>query len=105
MTRDSRIERIEEKSGSTGALIFISVRHEYSMDGRACLSERQDLVYRADPVPGEAPPAYPPKPDLGPPVAALPLVSDPVRLFRFSAMTFNGHRIHYDADYARQVEG
>lgn len=103
--RDSRIERIEPKQGSTGALIFISVRHDYRVGGRTCISERQDLVYRADPVPGEPAPAYPPAPDIGPPVAALPLLSDPVRLFRFSAMTFNGHRIHYDADYARQVEG
>lgn len=103
--RDSRIERIDPKQGSTGALIFISVRHDYRVAGRHCISERQDLVYRADPVPGEAAPAYPVAPDLGPPVAHCPLLSDPVRLFRFSAMTFNGHRIHYDADYARQVEG
>ncbi len=103
--RESRIERIEPKQGSTGALIFISVRHNYRVGGRECISERQDLVYRADPVPGEPAPTYPAAPDLGTPVADFPLVSDPVRLFRFSAMTFNGHRIHYDADYARQVEG
>lgn len=103
--RESRIERIAPKQGSTGPLIFISVRNDYRVEGRTCISERQDLVYRADPVPGEPAPAYPPAPDIGPPVAALPLLSDPVRLFRFSAMTFNGHRIHYDVDYARQVEG
>lgn len=104
--RESRIGRIEDKQGTTGALIFVSIRHDYHVAGRHCLSERQDLVYRADPVPGAAPPpAAPPAPDLGPPLAALPLRSDPVRLFRFSALTFNGHRIHYDADYARGVEG
>lgn len=103
--RDSRIERIEEKTGSTGALIFVSLRHDYRANGRLCISERQDLVYRADPVPGQAPPDAPPAPDMGQALATLPLLSDPVRLFRFSALTFNGHRIHYDADYARQVEG
>lgn len=103
--KESRIEAITPKEGSTGSLIFIAVRHDYRVGGRLCISERQDLVYRADPVPGQAAPAYPATPDLGPPVAAMPLETDPVRLFRFSAMTFNGHRIHYDADYARQVEG
>lgn len=103
--RVSCIERIDPKQGSTGALIFISLRHDYRVAGRHCISERQDLVYRADPVPGEAAAHYPAVPDLGPPVAQVPLLSDPVRLFRFSAMTFNGHRIHYDADYARKVEG
>lgn len=103
--KDSRIERITPKTGSTGPLIFISVRHTYAVDGRTVISERQDLVYREDPVPGQAAPAYPPADTLGPPVATLELRSDPVRLFRFSALTFNGHRIHYDADYARTVEG
>ncbi len=103
--KDSRIEAITPKDGSTGALIFIAVRHEYRVEGHLCISERQDLVYRGDPVPGRAAPVYPAAPDLGPPVAAMVLRSDPVRLFRFSAMTFNGHRIHYDADYARHVEG
>ncbi|WP_230426377.1 FAS1-like dehydratase domain-containing protein [Paragemmobacter aquarius] len=105
VVRDSRIERIAEKTGSTGPLIFVSVRHDYSVGGAVVLSERQDLVYREDPVAGTPPPAYPDAPDLGPPAAMLPLLADPVRLFRFSALTFNGHRIHYDADYARDVEG
>lgn len=103
--RDSRIESITEKTGSTGSLIFVSIRHDYRVDGARRLSERQDLVYRADPVPGQAGPAYPLAPDLGVPVATVELTSDPVRLFRFSALTFNGHRIHYDVDYARGVEG
>lgn len=105
VTRDSRIERIADKTGSTGPLIFVSVRHDYLVGGAMILSERQDLVYREDPFAGAPPPVYPDAPDLGPPLASMPLLADPVRLFRFSAMTFNGHRIHYDADYARQVEG
>lgn len=103
--KDSRIEAITPKAGSTGPLIFIALRHVYRVAGRVCISERQDLVYRADPVAGQAAPAYPSAPDLGRPVATMPLVTDPVCLFRFSAMTFNGHRIHYDAEYARHVEG
>ena len=103
--KDSRIERIAPKTGSTGALIFVSVRNRYRVSGVERISERQDLVYRAEPVPGAAEPDYPAAPDLGEPLATQDLASDPVRLFRFSAMTFNGHRIHYDADYARTVEG
>nr|WP_277818382.1 MaoC family dehydratase N-terminal domain-containing protein [Gemmobacter straminiformis] len=105
VTRDSRIERIAEKTGSTGPLIFVSVRHDYGVGGAVLVSERQDLVYREDPAPDAPAVAYPDAPDLGAPLAAMPLLADPVRLFRFSALTFNGHRIHYDADYARDVEG
>lgn len=105
VTRDSKIERIAEKTGSTGPLIFVSVRHEYSVAGGLVLSERQDLVYRDDPAPDAPAVVYPDAPDLGEALAAMPLLADPVRLFRFSALTFNGHRIHYDADYARGVEG
>lgn len=105
VVRDSRIERISEKTGSTGPLIFVSVRHDYSVGGKVIVSERQDLVYREDPAAGAPAVIYPDAPDLGPPLAEMPLLADPVRLFRFSALTFNGHRIHYDADYARGVEG
>ena len=100
----SRIARIAPKTGSTGALIFISVRNRYRVGGVAMVSERQDLVYRAKAVPGVAKPDYPPAPGLGVPVAVQDLASDPVRLFRFWAMTFNRHRIHHDVDYARTVE-
>lgn len=103
--KDSRIERISPKTGSTGALIFISVRNLYRVGGVEMVSERQDLVYRAEKIPGTVEPDDPGAPDLGEPLAVQHLASDPVRLFRFSAMTFNGHRIHYDADYARNVEG
>lgn len=105
VTRDSRIERIVEKTGSTGPLIFVSVRHDYVVGAAIVLSERQDLVYRDDPAPDAPKVVYPDAPDLGVAVAHMPVLADPVRLFRFSALTFNGHRIHYDADYARGVEG
>ncbi|MFN7224407.1 MAG: MaoC family dehydratase N-terminal domain-containing protein [Paracoccaceae bacterium] len=105
VTKTSRIGSIVPKSGTTGNLIFVAMQHDYAVDGRIVIRERQDLVYRADPAPGEAAPAYPAAPDIGPALATRALHSDPVLLFRFSALTFNGHRIHYDADYARQTEG
>ncbi|MDO8882066.1 MaoC family dehydratase N-terminal domain-containing protein [Pseudotabrizicola sp.] len=105
VTKTSRIASIVPKSGSTGDLIFVTIQHDYAVGGQSVIDERQDLVYRADPAPGQAVPAYPPAPDLGPAIARRALHSDPVLLFRFSALTFNGHRIHYDADYARQTEG
>ena len=103
--RDSTIEAITFKSGSTGPLWFVSVRHDYGVAGRRKVRERQDLVYREDPVPGAAPPDYPLAPDLGPPLADIRLCADAVLLFRYSALTFNGHRIHYDRAYATDVEG
>lgn len=103
--RDTTIARIAPKTGSTGSLIFVEVRHVYAVGDRAVVEERQDLVYRPDPDPTAPAPAYPAAPDLGPALASVPLESDSLLLFRFSAMTFNGHRIHYDADYARKVEG
>ncbi len=103
--RDTTVEAITFKTGSTGPLGFVSVRHDYGVSGALVVSERQDLVYREDPIPGAVLPAYPPAPDLGPAVDTLHLKPDPVLLFRYSALTFNGHRIHYDRDYATGVEG
>jgi len=103
--RDSTGEAITFKTGSTGPLGFVSVRHDYVVAGTCVVSERQDLVYRDDPVPGAVTPCFPLAPDLGPPLAEITLTPDPVLLFRYSAMTFNGHRIHYDRSYATGVEG
>jgi len=103
--RDSTVEAITFKTGSTGRLGFVAVRHDYGVAGQAVVSERQDLVYRADPGPGAPQPVSPVAPDLGPPLADLCLQPDPVLLFRYSALTFNGHRIHYDHRYATGVEG
>ena len=103
--RKSTIEAITFKTGSTGPLGFVSVRHDYSVDGSVVVSERQDLVYRNDQDPGAPSPSYPAAPDLGPPLAESRLLPDPVMLFRYSALTFNGHRIHYDRSYATGVEG
>ena len=95
-------ERVEEKTGRTGPLGFVTLRHEYWQEGHLCLTEWQDLVYREDPTEGSAKPS--------PPTArvdeleCLVKTFDTTALFRYSALTFNGHRIHYDDDYARSVE-
>lgn len=104
VTRKTTIENIRFRQGRSGPLGFVAVRHLYAVDGQTVLDEVHDIVYRPDPVPGLA--ATPPvAPDLGAPLDAMELTPDPVLLFRFSALTFNGHRIHYDPSYATGVEG
>lgn len=103
--RASTVEAINFKSGSTGPLGFVSVRHDYRVVGQCRISERQDLVYRNDPVKGGKAPAYPLASDLGVPLEVDSLLPDTVLLFRYSALTFNGHRVHYDHRYATKVEG
>lgn len=104
VTRTTTIESIRFRQGRSGPLGFVAVRHLYAVDGQMVLDEVHDIVYRPDPVPGvaETPPVAP---DLGAPLDAMGLTPDPVLLFRFSALTFNGHRIHYDPPYATGIEG
>jgi 3-methylfumaryl-CoA hydratase len=103
VTRGSEIADVTMKAGSTGALCFVSVTHVISTARGAAIRERQDIVYR-DLASGAQPPAKPPMP---PPTAQHreSHMADPVLLFRYSALTFNGHRIHYDRDYVTKVEG
>jgi 3-methylfumaryl-CoA hydratase len=102
--RTSRIADVTMKTGSTGVLCFVSVAHEVTTPRGVAIRERQDIVYRDV---SNAPPAAPAKAPPPPPVAQHreTHVSDPVLLFRYSALTFNGHRIHYDRDYVTKVEG
>jgi 3-methylfumaryl-CoA hydratase len=98
----SVIEKVEEKSGRAGALVFATVRHTVSGNDGPALEEEQDLVFREAPRPGAAPAA----PELAPQGAwRRRIVPDDVLLFRYSALTFNGHRIHYDRRYATAEEG
>jgi 3-methylfumaryl-CoA hydratase len=93
---------VQVKTGSTGTLCFVSVEHSISSPRGVAIRERQDIVYRemtTTPAPAKAPPP-PPKAQ-----HRETHVSDPVLLFRYSALTFNGHRIHYDRDYVTKVEG
>jgi 3-methylfumaryl-CoA hydratase len=103
-TRSSRISDVTMKTGSTGVLCFVSVQHEVTTSRGVAIRERQDIVYRDVSGPAQTAPAKSPPP---PPVAQHreTHVSDPVLLFRYSALTFNGHRIHYDRDYVTKVEG
>jgi len=102
-SRVSRIVSVTSKRGRSGALVFVVVRHEISTGSGLALTEEHDIVYR------EKPRAEAPVPD--PQVAseeedfAREIVPDPVLLFRYSALTFNGHRIHYDRPYATDIEG
>jgi 3-methylfumaryl-CoA hydratase len=102
--RTSRIADVTMKTGSTGVLCFVSVEHVVTTPRGTAIRERQDIVYRE--MTG-AQPAAPAKPAATPPIAKHreSHMADPVLLFRYSALTFNGHRIHYDRDYVTKVEG
>jgi 3-methylfumaryl-CoA hydratase len=98
-TRTTRVVRSEEKAGRSGPLTFVTVRHEITQDGLVVVVEEQDIVYRA---PGSAlrPPPEPDGSPAGDPALALEV--DEAFLFRFSALTYNAHRIHYDRTYVHQ---
>ncbi len=103
ITRVSRIDDVTIKTGRAGPLVFVTVRHEISSASGGALTEYHDIVYRGAPAPGDAPAA---------PLAApetsewrRDIVPDDILLFRYSALTFNSHRIHYDRRYVTQVEG
>ncbi|GAA4879135.1 FAS1-like dehydratase domain-containing protein [Actinomycetospora straminea] len=102
-----RVSDVAVKSGRSGASAFVTVRRELTVDGRDVAVEEQDVVYRSE-TPGRT------RPSIGRPLAdgtELPgpwrrgLEPDPVLLARFSALTYNGHRIHYDHPYTTGVEG
>jgi 3-methylfumaryl-CoA hydratase len=106
VTRDSTISAVEHKSGNTGNLVFVKVTHEWSTPSGPVITEIQDIVYRE--AAKSEPPAAAPKPEpqfLRHADWAREINPDPVLLFRFSALTFNGHRIHYDRAYCTDVEG
>jgi 3-methylfumaryl-CoA hydratase len=101
--KTSHCESATRKDGRTGPLAFVTMRHDIHQNNVLCLTEWQDLVYREDPAPDAIKPV--------PPVARMDEESrvaasfSSTLLFRYSALTFNGHRIHYDLDYAREIEG
>jgi 3-methylfumaryl-CoA hydratase len=101
--RVSRIADISSKQGRTGELIFVRVLHEIFDAQGLALTEEHDIVYRGLPQPGEAPVA--PKAAPTDEQFGRQINPDPVLLFRYSALTFNGHRIHYDRSYVTQEEG
>jgi 3-methylfumaryl-CoA hydratase len=98
----STIRSVELKSGKTGALVFVGIDHQIRQNDLICVREEQTLVYRAMPHERTAPPQG----GAGPMDADWSQIFEPnpVLLFRFSALTFNAHRIHYDRDYATREE-
>lgn len=99
-TRVSTILDVREKLGKTGSLLFVTVQHDYVQEGQLAIREEQDIVYR-EPTP--------PKLTGGEPMPTgiwqESITPSPTLLFRYSAVTFNGHRIHYDWPYAIDTEG
>ncbi len=104
ITRTSTIAQIEEKQGNSGHLVFVTIAHAWSHDGLDLVTEQQSLVYRAA---STAPLPRPATTDvvIEPNIWNRSLTPGETMLFRFSALTFNSHRIHYDAPYAMQEEG
>jgi 3-methylfumaryl-CoA hydratase len=101
-TRVSRVAEVALKKGKSGSLVFVRVDHEISDPDGLALREEHDIVYRDIAPIGRAPtPAQAPEYA----VWRRAIAPDPVMLFRYSALTFNGHRIHYDQPYATKVEG
>ena len=101
--RDSVIQEVNIKHGRTGTMVFVTVKTDLTSPRGLAITEEQDLVYREAAAPG-APP-QPSQPAPGRAVWSRTVTPDPVMLFRYSALTFNGHRIHYDLPYVTQVEG
>jgi 3-methylfumaryl-CoA hydratase len=100
---DSCIDDVKIKSGGSGQLVFVTVSHQLSIAGQVAVVEEHDIVYRDHPQAG----APSPQPKIAPTDAvwSSTITPDPVLLFRYSALTFNGHRIHYDRSYVTEVEG
>jgi 3-methylfumaryl-CoA hydratase len=101
--RRSRVMSVEHKSGRSGDLVFVMVRHEFHGPAGLCVTEEHDIVYRDLPAADAAPPACQPAPAGA--AWERKIVPDDVLLFRYSALSFNGHRIHYDRRYVTEVEG
>jgi len=102
--RRSTIADITLKEGRSGHLAFVTVHHQLSDGDGLCVEEEQDLVYRSTQKPGSGPAQPKPAPS-DVPAWNRRVVPSPVLLFRYSALTFNGHRIHYDRDFACDSEG
>jgi 3-methylfumaryl-CoA hydratase len=102
LERVSRVRSVEAKRGRSGTLVFVLVEHRFLDRGETVLVEEHDIVYREPPRPEDTQ-----APHLSPPPGRWRRSwrPDPVLLFRYSALTYNGHRIHYDHPYVTGVEG
>ena len=102
LTRNSEVIAVEPKQGKSGNLVFVTVRHTVFGAGEVAVIEEHDIVYRDAAKPGEPPPQGKAAPQHA--AWRRKVVAGPVMLFRFSALIFNAHRIHYDLDYCREEE-
>ncbi len=100
--KTSTIEDTTRKTGRSGPLAFVTIHHEYRQNDQLCVAEYQDLVFKNFPEKGQAAKTQPARTDEQ---SCRSASFPPTLLFRYSALTFNGHRIHYDVDYCREVEG
>ena len=110
LRRESKVESVDMKQGKSGTLVFVKVRHEWRSGASLLMREGQDIVYREAPPAARAKPSAPAeapvwREPLGANPARCALVPNDVLLFRYSALTFNSHRIHYDRRYCLEVEG
>ena len=101
--KTSTIEDVQLKNGRSGPLGFCTVRHDISQNDKLCVTERQILVFRQDPTPGGPKPVM--KQARLNEIRKITQSFSPTTLFRYSALTLNGHRIHYDEPYAQDIEG
>lgn len=101
--RESEIGSVDVKQGRAGTLVFVLVKHQIFCGHGLAIDEEHDIVYREPPAPGAPPPPTQPAPSDA--VWRRQITPDPVLLFRYSALTFNGHRIHYDRSYVTGEEG
>lgn len=97
----SSIASVEHKQGRSGELVFVTVLHEVLDEGKVLVTEHHDIVYKEASKPGATATTL----DMPKAQRTHRVTPDSTMLFRYSALTFNGHRIHYDADYCREVEG
>jgi 3-methylfumaryl-CoA hydratase len=105
VSRVSTVTRAEPKTGRTGPFTLVTVRHEISGPAGLAVTEEQDLIYRAGVEPGTSAPQKEAVPIADRPNWSVPIPLDPALVFRYSALTFNAHRIHYDLAYTREIEG
>lgn len=102
-TKRSTVKSITAKEGRSGKLVFVTIEHEISVGDTRCILEEQNIVYREPVQSSGAGDNTSPAPDDS--EFSIEYTPNPIMLFRYSALTFNSHRIHYDVDFARQQEG
>jgi 3-methylfumaryl-CoA hydratase len=105
VSRLSAVTRAEPKTGRTGPFTLVTVRHEISGHAGLAITEEQDLIYRAGVEAGTSAPQKEAAPVADRPDWSVAILLDPALVFRYSALTFNAHRIHYDLTYTREIEG